>query len=273
MAGGYEEAGPAPGSLHRSPGLRRPPWVFPAALLVQRGGKARGQAWCPEGGRESGAAGVLETLGLGNRSNSDGAWDWGKGWNGVQSRGSACCPSQVMFRVLREATAVITELWLRCYQKTACSRGGRRKELSPCGCSHALCFPLVLMGSFFSKREKGGRNRILWAGTEHRPPVCAVLASCGCRPSGLEPPSPQQADLQPSGGLLRSRHRARGRGLGPAHLHVGTARPRVSPCGAPCLLSGLRVDCCSLVRDLHPSVRPRLYPQHLGLNPRGAQTS
>jgi len=131
VAGGYEEAGPAPGSLHRSPGLRRPPWVFPAALLVQRGGKARGQAWCPEGGRESGAAGVLETLGLGNRSHSDGAWDWGKGWNGVQSRGSACCPSQVMFRVLREATAVITELWLRCYQKTACSRGGGGRSCPP----------------------------------------------------------------------------------------------------------------------------------------------
>ena len=48
----------------------------------------------------------------------------GRGRNGVQSRGPACCPSQVMFRILRESTAFITELWLRCRQVTACSQAG-----------------------------------------------------------------------------------------------------------------------------------------------------
>lgn len=45
-----------------------------------------------------------------------------EGGGGTQSRGSACCPSQMTSRVLRESTAVITELWPRCYQKTACSQ-------------------------------------------------------------------------------------------------------------------------------------------------------
>lgn len=36
-----------------------PGWAF----LVQRGGKDRGQAWCPVGGRKSGAADVLERFG------------------------------------------------------------------------------------------------------------------------------------------------------------------------------------------------------------------
>lgn len=73
---GREEAGPAPGSLQRSPRTQAAPLGVPGwAFLVQRGGKARGQAWCPVGGRESGAAGVLERLGVGSRSSSDGAWD------------------------------------------------------------------------------------------------------------------------------------------------------------------------------------------------------
>lgn len=46
----------------------------------------------------------------------------GRGWNGVQSRGPACCLSQVMFRILRESTAFVTELWPRCRQETACSQ-------------------------------------------------------------------------------------------------------------------------------------------------------
>lgn len=40
-----------------------PPGVPGWAFLVQRGGKDRGQAWCPVGGRKSGAAGVLERFG------------------------------------------------------------------------------------------------------------------------------------------------------------------------------------------------------------------
>lgn len=115
--------------------------------------------------------------------------------------------------------------------------GGRRKELSPCGCSHALCFPLVLTGSFSSKREKGGRNRILWARTEtHRASSLCCAGLQWMSPFWPGAPEPQQADLHTSGGLLRSRQRARGRGPGPAHLHVGAARPGGLSLRCPLLL-------------------------------------
>lgn len=62
----------------------------------------------------------------------------GRGQNGVQSRGPACCPSQVMFRILQESMAFITELWLRCRQAMACLQGGAEEGAAPCGCSRSL---------------------------------------------------------------------------------------------------------------------------------------
>lgn len=156
---------------------------------------------------------------------------------------------------------------------------GLRKKL-PLVAAHALCFPLSLVstGSFSSKKKKkngGGEAAFSGAGLRHRASrFSAAPASSGCRPSGLEPRSPPQADFRHSGGLLRGRQRAEGGARGQlTSTWVQLAHPSSAICSPPAALETCRVGCCSLSRDPRRSVRARLHPQDLGQNPRGAQTS
>lgn len=95
--------------------------------------------------------------------------------------------------------------------------------------AHALCFPLSLVstGSFSSKKKKWwGGSRLLWGRTETQ--GLQVLCCTGLQrmspfwPGAPEPPAGRLPALwwaspwSAAGG---------GRGPGPAHQHVGAARP------------------------------------------------
>ena len=106
--------------------------------------------------------------------------------------------------------------------------------------AHELCFPLSLVstGSFSSKKKKGGGEAAFsGARLRHRASrFSAAPASSGCRPSRLEPLSPQQADFRRSGGLLRGRQRAGGGARGQlTSMWVQLAHPSSAIC-PPCLL-------------------------------------